>query len=441
MLAAGGRFLVERSVGLALEALAAVGGLLLLRALAAALEAALVAVGQPRALELGSVPGAGRRARCLAALAADPEGTGAAVRVVETATVVLAGLLSATAGALVFPEQSPFAAALLLVLITGACSLLLSAVGRGLGAQHGEPVALFLAVPARGLRVGLRPLGRLVAAISGGRARFTLPRPPLAEMERTLAEYARSHGQGASTSELIRAVFEFRDKVARDVMVPRAAVMAVDIETPVPEIIRLLSEEGHSRLPVYQEHLDQVVGVLHARDLVPLLAHPHLIVLRDLLRPAHFVPWSKPVEQLLREMQRKRLHMSLVVDEFGGIMGLCTIEDVLEEIVGDIHDEFEAEESGRAVEPLSDGSYTVQGSAPLSEFNRATGAGLPEDHGVETMAGFLNSLAGAIPARGDRFFWRAWIFTVSEADPRRVLKVRAAHATPAHSPPPRPPAA
>jgi CBS domain containing-hemolysin-like protein len=121
-------------------------------------------------------------------------------------------------------------------------------------------------------------------------------------------------------------------------------------------------------------------------------------------------------------------------------MGLCTIEDVLEEIVGDIHDEFEAEESGRAVEPLSDGSFTVQGAAPLSEFNQATGAGLPEDGGVETMAGFLNSLAGAIPARGDRFFWRAWVFTVSEADPRRVLKVRAARAAPSHAPPPRPPA-
>ena len=107
-------------------------------------------------------------------------------------------------------------------------------MGRGLGAAHGEAVALALAMPARALRVGLRPLGRLVAAISGGQARFTLPRPPLAEMERALAEYARAHGQGASTSELIHAVFEFREKVARDVMVPRAAVEAVELDTPVP---------------------------------------------------------------------------------------------------------------------------------------------------------------------------------------------------------------
>jgi CBS domain containing-hemolysin-like protein len=419
---------VGPSVGLALEALAAVGALLLLRALAAALEAALVALGKPRALALGASPGAPRRAACVAALAEDPEGTGAMVRVVETATVVLAGLLSATAGALVFPERSPFVAALLLVLITGLVSLLLAAVGRGVGAAHGEAVALALAVPARALRVGLRPLGRVVTALTGGQARFTLPPPPLAEMERALSEYARAQGHGGSTSELIRAVFEFREKVARDVMVPRAAVQAMELETPVPEIIRRLAEEGHSRLPIYQGHLDHIVGVLHARDLVPMLAHPDLIVLRDLLRPAHFVPWSKPVEQLLREMQRKRLHLALVVDEFGGVMGLCTIEDVLEEIVGAIHDEFEELEEGRAVEPHADGSFSVLGSTAIAEFNRATGAGVPEDGDVETVAGFLNSLAGAIPARGDRFFWHGWIFTVSEADPRRVTRVRAVRA-------------
>ena len=208
-------------------------------------------------------------------------------------------------------------------------------------------------------------------------------------------------------------------------MVPRTDVVAVELDTPVPEILRILAEEGHSRIPVYRESLDQIAGTLHARDLVPLLAHPELIVLRDVLRPAHFVPWSKPVDQLLREMQRRKLHMAFVVDEFGGVMGICTIEDVLEEIVGEIHDEFEHEE-GRAVEPHADGTFTAQGAAPIDEFNRVTGAGVPEDQGFETVAGFLNSLAGAIPTKGDRFLWRGWIFTVAEADPRKVTRVRAA---------------
>ena len=137
--------------------------LVVLRALAAAVEAALVATGQPRALALGAPPGATRRARCLAALARDPEGTGATIRVVETSTVLLAGLMSGTAGVLLFPDRAAFAAGLLAALLGAALSLLLAAVGRGLGAAHGEAVALALAVPVRGLRVVLRPVGQLLA--------------------------------------------------------------------------------------------------------------------------------------------------------------------------------------------------------------------------------------------------------------------------------------
>ena len=413
----------------ATEALLAILALILLRALAAAVEAALVALGQPRALELGA-PGAGRRARCVAALARDPEGTGATIRAVETSSVVLVGLLAAVLGTELLPDRSAWLAGLLVALGAAAGSLLLSAVGRGVGAAHPEAVALGLAVPVRALRLLLRPLGRLVALFGAGRARFNLPMPPLEEMERRLAEYARAEGRGAATSELIHNVFELTSKVARDVMVPRTELLAVDISTPVPEILRLLAEQGHSRVPVYQGQLDQVVGVLHVRDLVPLLAHPELIILRDVLRPAHFVPWSKPLERLLRELQHKKLHMALVVDEFGGVMGLCTLEDVLEQIVGEIHDEFHVEVQ-RPVVAQPDGSFSVEGSALIGDFNEATGADLPEGDGVETVGGFLNGIAGAIPARGDRFFWRGWTFTVSEADPRRVLRVRA---TPAARP-------
>jgi CBS domain containing-hemolysin-like protein len=208
-------------------------------------------------------------------------------------------------------------------------------------------------------------------------------------------------------------------------MVPRTEIVAIDVDTPVKEILRLLAEEGHSRLPVYRESLDQVVGTLHARDLVPLLEHPELIVLRDLIRPPHFVPWSKPVDQLLREMQRRHIHMAVVVDEYGGVMGICTLEDVLEEIVGEIGDEFEVEE-GRGVEAHADGTFTVKADTPVEEFNRLAGAALPEGGEYETVGGFLNALAGAIPVAGDRFFYRGWLFTVSEATPRRVLRVRAA---------------
>jgi CBS domain containing-hemolysin-like protein len=400
-------------------------GLLVLRAIAAAFESSLVATGQPRARELGSATNAKGRARALASLFDDTEATAFTGRAVATVSTILAGFLAGYVGAVLTPGAR-WAGGLAAALAASLVSLPFAAAGRGVGAAHGEHVALALAVPFRAVRIVLAPLGVLVRWVAGERARFSLPPPPLDEMERALAEMAqRGSGPGAdATSELIHNVFEFRDKVARDVMVPRTEVVAVEVDTPVPEIIQLLAEEGHSRMPVYRENLDRIEGVLHARDLVPLLAHPELIVLRDILRPAHFVPWSKPIEQLLREMQRRRLHMAFVVDEHGGIMGLCTIEDVLEEIVGEIQDEFE--EPGKVVEVNADGTFTVQGQASVAEFNAAAAAELPEDQGYETMSGFLNAVAGAIPSKGDRYFWKGWAFTVADADPRRVTRIRAA---------------
>jgi CBS domain containing-hemolysin-like protein len=406
---------------------AALAGLGVVRGVAAALEASLVAVGVPRARELADGPDVSEAARALAALAADPETTAFTIRFISVFAFLSMGGVTGAAAVRLWPAApTPMVLGAVAAVLAGLIVLPAGPLGRSLGSAHAEQVALALARPFRAFGVLLRPVKALVALVTMGRGRFSLPRPPLDEMERALEEYARLHGGGGATSELIHRVFEFREKVARDLMVPRTEVVGLEIGTPVPEIIRLLAEEGHSRMPVYRDDLDHIVGVLHARDLVPLLVHPELIVLPDLLRPAHFVPWSKPIEQLLREMQRRKLHMAFVVDEFGGVMGLCTIEDVLEQIVGEIQDEFEDEEEGGLVEGHADGTFTAQGAAPISELNRVTGASVPEDQGFETVGGFINSLAGAIPARGDRFFWRDWMFTVADADPRRVTRVRAA---------------
>jgi putative hemolysin len=405
-------------------------GLLVLRALVAALESALVAVGLPRAKALLAEGPAAARAQALAALLAEKEPTAALLRLLDTLAAAAAGFLAGLAGWRSLPS-APSLGAACAVLAAVLASLVLSAAGRAGGARHGEAIALSLAGLARGLAAVAAPIGRAAAWIArplaGGPGMFALPPPPLEELERTLAEWARERGSPSdqSTSELIHAVFEFREKVARDLMVPRTEVLAIEVDTPVPEILRLLAEEGHSRLPVYRENLDHVIGFLHARDIVPLMQHPELIVLRDLVRPPHFVPWSKPVDQLLREMQKRHIHIAMVVDEYGGVMGICTLEDVLEEIVGEIGDEFEEDER-RGVEAHSDGTYTVRADTPVAEFNRVVGGSLPEDGQYETVGGFLNTLAGAIPASGDRFFFSGWLFTVSEATPRRVLKVQAA---------------
>jgi putative hemolysin len=417
---------MESPLGPSLALAAAAVLLVWLRALAAAFEAALTALGVPRAEALGADPDAPLKARALGKLVARPEGAAAAMRLLVALTSLSAGALFAAAALLIAPGYgAPVAAA---AVVAGALLTVgLASWARRSGAARPEQVALALAPLVHGATVVLAPVARLaglaVSPFAGGPGRFTLPLPPVEEVERALAAHARSADPADRTSELIHRVLEFREKVARDIMVSRTEVMAIEVGTPVPEILRRLAEEGHSRVPVYDGSMDKVVGILHARDLVPLLANPELIVLPDLVRPPTFVPWSTPVQVLLRSMQRKHQHMMIVVDEYGGVMGAVTLEDVLEEIVGEIQDEWDTDESD-AVEAASDGSFLVRGDAPVSEFNEATGAGIPATGPYETVAGFLVSIAGAIPARGDRLRWRDWTFTVSETDGRRIERVR-----------------
>src|SRR2546428_5299500 len=185
-------------------------------------------------------------------------------------------------------------------------------------------------------------------------------------------------------------------------MVPRTRVVGVPIDATPQQAIDLLAEEGHTRMPVYDGDLDHIKGVLHAKDVIPLLAHPELIVLQDVVRPALFVPWTKPVGELLREMQQKRSLIALVVDEYGGFSGIVTLEDILEEIVGEIRDEHDKE--GPAPQFGPDGTALVRAETRVAEVNHALGAKLPSDGGFETLGGLLNSTAGAIPQAGDRLY-------------------------------------
>ena len=332
--------------------------LLLVRALMAAAESALSGVSELKAKELATQYGrAGRR---VLRLRTHREMTAASLRI----GMVLSGFLAAGVGALAPPAMVQFdvsrlggvggalAAPLAGVLFVGLLAALADVTARAIASTDPEIAALRLSWLAGLLSAVLGPFARvLLAGVNlvlrpfEIRARFEPPPPPLEELERMLAAQAANQKVDASAPELIRSVFELSDKRCRDVMVPRTEVVAVDISTPPVELLRILAEESHSRIPVYRDDIDHIVGVLHARDLIPLLQHPELIVLQDLVRPAVFVPWIKPVGDLLREMQRRRIHMAMVTDEYGGFMGVVTLEDILREIVGDIADEFEQTES------------------------------------------------------------------------------------------------
>jgi CBS domain containing-hemolysin-like protein len=238
------------------------------------------------------------------------------------------------------------------------------------------------------------------------------------------------------SAELVHGLFTFAERTAKEIMVPRTRVVGVPLDADPQRVIDLLIEEGHTRMPVYEGDLDHIRGVLHAKDVVQLIAHPELIVLQDLVRPALFAPWTKPVGELLREMQQKRSLIALIVDEYGGFSGIVTLEDILEEIVGEIRDEHDIETPTLQLGP--DGTALVRAETRLGEINRALGSTLPSEGDFETLSGLLNSAAGAIPQSGDRFFIGGLEFTVVQRDDRHVRLVRIARPLKSAPPPPPP---
>ncbi|XXF79345.1 hemolysin family protein [Myxococcaceae bacterium GXIMD 01537] len=404
-----------------------------MRALVAAAESALYGTSDLRAQELAETNGrAGSR---VLRHKTEREATATALRL----GMVLSGFFAAAIGAFVPPKLFdfsrfgeaawvPVATVLAGAFLVGVLASLMEVTLRGLANGTPERWALRLSGLTSGLvflfyppmRVLLRILN--IAARAFGRTlRFEPPPPPLEELEKLLAAQAAINEVDKSAPQLIRSIFELSDKRCRDVMVPRTEVVSVDIGTAPSEVLRLLAEENHSRIPVYRDDVDHVVGILHARDLIPLLQHPELIVLPDVIRPAHFVPWLKSIGDLLREMQKKKIHMAIVVDEFGGFMGIVTLEDILREIVGDIGDEFEVEE--KQVEKLQDGSYLVDAGLEVDQVTTALGLELPEGD-FDTLGGFLSSLAGHLPDVGERFSYAGWQFVVATKEGARIERVR-----------------
>ena len=221
--------------------------------------------------------------------------------------------------------------------------------------------------------------------------------------------------------ELIESIFQFTDTTAREVMIPRTDVVAVDINTPAPGILRSFLEEGFTRMPVYRDSLDDIIGIIYAKDVISLIQHPDLIILQDIIRPAFIVPETKPISELLREFQFKRLHMAIVVDEFGGTEGLITMEDILEEIVGEIRDEYDEEEIPYVL--LQDGGIEVEAMVNISDFNSFSHFSIPESDDYDTLGGFATLLFGRIPEAGDSIEHGHLFIEILEAEERRVTRL------------------
>ncbi len=244
---------------------------------------------------------------------------------------------------------------------------------------------------------------------------------------------------GEEERDLLANILGLRSKTVADVMVPSADIVGIAIDTPLEETVRLIQKEAHSRYPVYRESLDDVIGMVHIKDVLAYWGSGRRFHLRDVLRRVSFVAPSMPVSDMLLDMRRQRVHMALVVDEFGGTDGLLTIEDLVEEIVGEIEDEHDTEQSaGLAARP--DGSFDATGRTPIAAFEEMAGSLLDEEERgeVDTLGGLIFSLAGRIPERGEVIRHPSGCeFEIVDVDARRIRRLRvrlpanASKATPA----------
>jgi gliding motility-associated protein GldE len=242
---------------------------------------------------------------------------------------------------------------------------------------------------------------------------------------KTLADVGEEHGTlQKDEKEMIHSIFEFSQTIVKEVMVPRTDMAVVATDTTFTKLMQLVKTKLHSRIPVYKQEIDNIIGILYVKDLLPYLNRTKRtqMDLEKLARPAYFVPEQKKIDELLREFQEEHIHMALVVDEYGGISGLITLEDIIEEIVGEIQDEYDKESP--LFRKLDENTYLIDGKMSLEEINEETDIALPAVEGVETISGFILNLLGSLPKEKEQVKFQNYQFTVEKISRNRILKVR-----------------
>ncbi len=224
--------------------------------------------------------------------------------------------------------------------------------------------------------------------------------------------------------EMIHSIMEMGDTLAREIMVPRTDMLGVDKSATLVQVLNLVKDSMHSRIPVYDDSIDNIVGILFLKDLLPFIRkrNKDSFDLAKLAHPAYYVPEQKKINELLREFQKERIHMAIVVDEYGGTSGLVTLEDVIEEIVGEIQDEYDSETP--LFEKINDTTFTVDASMQLDEINEELGLSLPTEEGVDTLAGFLLGQFGSVPKSKEKMSYNGYEFIIEKATKKRILQVR-----------------
>jgi putative hemolysin len=410
--------------------LLAVAALILLNSFFVAAEYGLVTARRTRIRELEEE--GNRSARTVLRITAEPPRFIAAMQLGVTLTSLGIGAL----GELVFrrildPVMATVAAVLLAFLIITFFHVVIGElVPKGIALKYSERTALAVSAPVRGFFVLFAPLIWFLQRSTELVLRVLGTEPPGAEGEplseaelKMLLDRSKRHGEiEEEEQEMLYKVFDFADKEAADVMVPRPEVVALSIDLPPEEALAAVVDSQYTRYPVYRESLDEIVGILHVRDLFSALNDRGMedVRIEDLLRPAFVVPETKDLAALLRELRAQKQHMAVVLDEYGATEGIVTLEDLLEEIVGEIEDEFDLPDE--SIERIDEHTVRIHGTFPIDDFNEQFGTDLPLED-FHTVAGFVFGQLGRAPERGDEVVHDEIRFEVNDVEGTRIERL------------------
>ncbi|HEY0243973.1 MAG TPA: hemolysin family protein [Mucilaginibacter sp.] len=242
------------------------------------------------------------------------------------------------------------------------------------------------------------------------------------ELQYLLEQGKETGAIDSNEHELIQNVFDFNERVVKNIMVPRTKISGIEVSTERDELLEILITEGYSRMPVYDDVIDKIVGIVHAKDILPLLARNEEIVLKDIIRKPYFVPETKKINDLMAELQQKRIQIAIVSDEFGGTAGMVTLEDIVEELVGEIQDEYDEEKP--IVEKINDREFVVNALAPIYDVNGHLPHDLPEDGDFDTVSGWLGDIFGKIPDVGEQKESNGYNITVLKKSDQNIESVK-----------------
>jgi len=242
------------------------------------------------------------------------------------------------------------------------------------------------------------------------------------ELQYLLDQGRESGALNMAEHELIKNVFDFNERIVKNIMVPRNKISAIEMNCPVDAFIERITKDGYSRIPIYDDNIDQIIGIVHTKDILPIIAKGKELVLKNIIRKPYFIPETKKINDLMAEFQQKRIQIAIVLDEFGGTAGMVTLEDIVEELVGEIQDEYDEEIP--VVEKISDTEYMVDASANVHDVNELLPVELPESNDYDTISGLVSDLFDKIPDVGERKAYHGYNFIIMKKTQQNIEFVK-----------------